>query len=219
MAEALYTAAILAFGMRLEPKVNPEESDAENCYRLRSAGMEGRRIAELVFGNDAKSMRIKARKLFKEEAIRRGEDPDVLLGRGNSVSNYREDYANGFTLEIRRRLQRMRASRGQDSGRLVLAGRAEQVLEAWYERYPHLRPRPASETRWVDPREQCPKCARAKSGYCRDHQYLKPSAGRQGRAMNQAAYSRGRDAAQSVDLGPGGRGRVDNTGGPSGELG
>lgn len=218
MAEALYTTAILAFSTRLEPKVDPNLSDAENCYNLRRAGMEGQRIAMLVFGRDEKSMRIKARRLFKEEAERRGdEEAQDLLGRGNSVKNYREDYANGFALEIGRRLARMRADRGQDSGALVLADRGDRVKQEFYDKYPQLNP-DRQRVSYSDPREGCPRCEAAKSGYCREHAYLRPSAGRAGRATNMRAYEAGQSSAQSVDLGRPGTGRVQNTGGPKGEI-
>lgn len=218
MAEALYTAAILAFSTRLEPNVDPSLSDAENCYNLRKAGLEGLRIAILVFGRDDKSMRIKARKLFKEEAIRRGEDPDELLGRGNSVKNYREDYANGFALEIGRRLARMRSDRGMDGGAgLVLADRGDKVKAEFYDKYPSLDPNRQRAYTYDNPRNECPRCQAAKSGYCREHAYLRPSAGRAGRATNMRAYNAGQSAAQSVDLGPGGGTRVSSNG-PKGEL-
>lgn len=213
MAEALYTAFMLAFGMKMEPAVQPELSDQENAYLLRSAGIEGWRIAAMLWpdvpngpdGKPPKPLRVKARGLFKKEAIARGEDPQVLLGKGNSVANYREDYATGFANEVWHRLSRMRQGRAEISGELVLAGQKEKVDEALYERYPQLRParQPAGPP---PPPENanCPKCKAAKSGYCREHAWMKPRTGssRQ-RSFNAAAYDRGQHAAQSVDLGPG----------------
>lgn len=208
-AEVLYTSMHLGFAGKMEPKVNPALSDQENAYILRSAGLEGRRIAKLLWGDDSKPNRAKARKLFARHAEQLGEDPSVLLGRGNSVAVYRESYAEGFETEMWSRLNRMRISRG-DSGELVLKSRKDAVLEAFYERYPRLRPRPtAPASRSIGGRDTCEKCRKAKSGYCRDHQYLRPRAvSYRPRSYSSAGYSRGKTAARSVDLGSTGRGRV-----------
>lgn len=228
MAEAVYTSCMLAFGMKMEPVVQPDLSEQENAYLLRSAGVEGWRIAALLWpdvepgpdGKPPKGLRVKARGLFKKEAIARGEDPNVLLGKGNSVANYREDFATGFTNEIWHRLAGMRVSRAEVSAGLVLAGQKEAVDEMLYERYPHLNPANHAKVKWVDPTANCPKCKAAKSGYCREHGYLKPRMGtsRQ-RAFNAAAYDRGGTAAQAVDLGPSSRDRKVSGNGPKGEIG
>ena len=75
----------------------------------------------------------------------------------------------------------------------------------FFAEYPHLRPSESGRAEYVAPNKDCTKCKSAKSGYCREHQYLKPSTGR-GRPMayNYEAASMGRDAARTVDLGPGG---------------
>lgn len=220
IGEALYTSCAVAFQQKLEPTVDPSLSDQVNCYNLRSAGMEGWRIAQAVWGSDDRALRVKARKLFQKEAEARDEDPAVLRGQGNSVKTFREDYANGFSWEISGRLTAMRQSRGEDERGLVLFSRAENVNEFFYERYPHYRPASGTNKPYRDPREGCAKCAKAKSGYCRDHQWLKPSMARgKTRSTNMAAYRRGSDAAQGVDLGRGGTEKVGGGSGPAGELG
>lgn len=193
----------------------------------------------------------KARRLFKKEALARGEDPSELLGQGNSMEVYRISYANGFVQELYRRLYEMRMSRAEGETGIVLAGRQEAIDEAFYVRYPDRRPPkavmpgPKSEedeedtfmcecgakveldaeecpscgaklswssisrghTRnaYSDPRDDCAKCQKAKSGYCRDHSYLRPSTARyRETAWNPAGERAGRSAARDVDLGPGG---------------
>lgn len=206
-AELLITSMHLGFAAKMEPKYNPEISDAENAYIMRSAGMEGWRIAQLLWGDDSKPNRVKARKLFARWAQEHGEDPSVLLGRGNSVKTFRESYANGFENEMWHRLNRMRQSHGDKD--LVLKDRKQAVLEALYERYPARRPRPAQPHTAIGGRDTCEKCKKAQSGYCREHAYLKPRAGRYvERAFSGAGYSRGQTAARSVDLGRTGTGRV-----------
>lgn len=198
-AEMIYVSIQQAFGTKMEPRFNPELSEAENAYIMRSAGMEGRRIAAAIWGDDSKPNRVKARKLFAQHASSIGEDPSELLGRGNSVKTFRESYADGFISTLSSRLWRMRQSHGDKE--LVLGNRAEAVKEALYEKYPSRRPSTAVAKRH-DPRAECSKCQQAKSGYCRDHQYLKPRAGRYvERAYSAAGASRGRAAARGVSLG------------------
>ena len=201
MAEVLYTSCMLAFQQRLEPKYDASKTDQENAYAMRSAGMEGWRIAQAIYGSTERSLRPKVRAMFKAEALARGEDPSILLGKGNSVKTFRESYAKGFEQEIWSRLYAMRSARGADSAGLVLASREEDVNEAFYEKFPHYRPAPAGTKAIGNEQSDCPKCAAAKSGYCRDHSYLKPRAYNAPK-LNGAAYKRGKDAAASADLGP-----------------
>lgn len=211
-ADLLFQAASLEFGKRLEPKVDPTLSDEENAYRLRSAGMEGRRIALALWGRDDKPARSKARKMFAKVAAARGEDASVLMGQGNSVKVFRESYAEAFCSTLWERLYRLRTKAAQDERAVVLAGRSDAVEEALYERYPHMRPTPRKAVEggeYTDPTKDCAKCAKAKSGYCREHAYLKPStAAYKDEPFNAAGYQRGRDAARSVNLGSAGTDRV-----------
>lgn len=202
--QILWQSVRLSFGKNLEPKVDRTLSDMENCYNLRNAGMEGVRIAYLVFGDVAKSNRIKARNMARKWAEKIGEDSTSFSGRGNNMKLYRDSYASGFVATIRERLYSMtRARTISDQGTLVLASRSEAVTEALYERYPHRRPRPAVATSadsTYTQQENCPKCQKAKSGFCRDHGWMKPRAGKV-RYANSGAMARGRSAAQEVNLG------------------
>jgi hypothetical protein len=202
--DALWQSIRLAFANRMEPKYNPEESDQVNAYRLRKAGLEGRRIAMMIYGSDDRSLRPKVRAMFKAESLKRGEDPTPLLGKGVNVKGYRASYAAAFEDEIWRRLYYMKHSRGEQEQGLILASRAEDINEAFWEKYPHLRPAPAGTPRIGNEQDGCPKCAKAKSGYCREHSYLKPRAPRYIKG-NSAGLAAGREAARSVDLGTRGR--------------
>lgn len=213
--ELLFTSARLEFSRRLEPKVDPALSDRENAYNLRHAGLEGRRIAEMLWGENTKAGRSKARRYFEEEAKSRGEDPRPLMGQSNSVKVYRETYADAFVSELWSRLWRMRQERATEANALVLKGAKNAVEEAFYEKYPQFRP--AAELPVSTMQKDCEKCKKAASGYCRDHQYLKPRKEKE-RRINYAAYERGRDAARAVDLGPGARRKIEGDDGPRGEL-
>jgi hypothetical protein len=203
--EVLFTEAAMAFGKRLEPKYDPALSEQVNAYLMRSAGMEGRRIAMAMYGRDDKHLRPKVRKMFEAEAIARGEDPKPLLGRGVNVVQFRKSYADGFNYELWSRLGTAKLAAAQQETGLVLASRKDQIDEAFYERYPHYRPspQPKGEVDGVGfvSHENCPKCKAAKSGYCRDHSWLKPSARQYVDRTNHVALRRGRAAAREVNLG------------------
>lgn len=201
--QSLFASAKLAFGKLLEPRYDPELSDQVNAYLMRSAGMEGHRIAMAIYGKDDKSLRPKVRKMFAAEATLRGEDPAALLGRGSNMKLFRESYASGFVSEFSLRLSRMRQARAQHEQGLVLAGRKAAIDEAYYERHPDRRPTPRPAIGQADT-TKCAKCAKAQSGYCRDHAWMRPRKGRV-RYANSEALSRGRSAARSVDLGITGR--------------
>jgi hypothetical protein len=213
-AELLWTSARAEFSRRLEPKIDLCKSDREKAYVLRHAGLEGRRIAEILWGENTKANRSKARRYFEEEARKRGEDPRPLMGT-NSVKVYRETYAEAFTSELYWRLTRMRRERAMEANAIVLAGAQNAVDEMFYERFPTLRPKTAIP--WTDPTQNCERCKKAKSGYCREHSYMKPRKEKE-KQVNWTAYDRGRDAARAVDLGPGGRRKVEGGDTPRGML-
>lgn len=220
IAEVLYTSCMLAFQGKLEPKVDRSLSDQVNAYIMRSAGMEGWRIAEAIYGRTDKALRPKVRAMFKAEAMARGEDPSVLLGKGNSVKTFRESYALGFVDEVRKRLVQMRAAQADaDSGALVLADRATAVREAYYGRFPQYRPTTGATSYSKPANDGCAKCAKAKSGYCRDHSWMKPSTARyKGPNLNGAALARGRAAARDANIGSTAPGHRVQDAGPKGEL-
>ena len=207
-AQILWQSVRLSFGKNLEPVVDPNLSDAENCYNLRNAGMEGKKIAAAVFGDISKSMRIKARNMARKHAEEIGEDHSSFSGRGNSMEVYRESYAQAFLSTITGRLQAMAHARViEAAGTMVLASRSNAVNEALYERYPYRKPRQevatASESTFSS-QGQCGKCRQAKSGYCREHGWMRPRTART-RKANQGAYDRGASAARNVNLGITGR--------------
>lgn len=204
----LYTAMQLSFQRKVEPRFDPELTKQVNAYVMRNAGMEGRRIAEAIYGRDDKNLRPKVRNMYKKEALARGEDPTDLLGRGNNMKTYRESYAAGFLDEVWRRLSTMRAARGEHELGLVLVGRKEAIDESFYQKYPSARPSTAVAKPYEAPNANCPKCAKAKSGYCREHGWLKPRYSRSAGAFSASGYSKGQDAARTVDMG-GGRKKLD----------
>lgn len=202
--EVLMTSALLAFSRRLEPKVDPNASDAENAWNLRSAGWERKRIARELFGsweteNEMKAKNRKVTGLIKAYGALIGEDPSPLLGRGNMMTTFRDSYAEGFVSTLSHRLWRMRNRATEETGGgIIPVSRKEAIDAAFYERRPDLKPKEPTERQ----NAACAKCAAAKSGYCRDHQWMKPSQARYtGPRRNMRAYDRGVTAAHSVDLG------------------
>ena len=201
-AELIYTNARLVFMEKLEPKVLPHLSEQVNVYRLRAAGIERVRISDLLWGNREKANLSKVGRLYKAECKARGEEA-LLAGRGVTGKVYREQYATEFVWTLDRRLRRAQDSAGQYGGGLVLHGRADRVDEAFYERYPHLRPKPAIAQATE---QQCERCAAAKkrkkdqSATCKDHAPWKPTKADYARAArhHSPAAVRGRAAGSAA---------------------
>jgi hypothetical protein len=141
-AEALFTSARIIFAEHLEPAVRPDLPEIENVYRLRRAGIDRQRIAELVFGQRGHQEGLKVGRLYKEACAQRGEEP-VVSGRNMNAKTYREVYAREFVERLNRRLREARDAANSTGGALVLHGRKERVDEAFYTQFPELRPVPA----------------------------------------------------------------------------
>jgi hypothetical protein len=151
-ATMLFNNARLLFADRMEPKPDPSLSDADNVYRMRSAGMERIRIADMMGWGRTNSATAKVTRLYKAACKARGEDA-TLTGRGNSVTNFRDVYVDQFTTTFWTRLWEARQATDAEirEGGLVLHDRQGRVQEAVYVAYPRLRPAP------VDPNAPKPK--------------------------------------------------------------
>lgn len=212
-AQMLWLASQLAFGKTLEPKFDHDETHQQNALRLRRGGMERHRIAQVLFGdqkepdnvNEFKARNRAVTRMIKAEAARLGQPElaEQVLGRGNNIGTFRDSYASGFYSTLVRRLRLAATARGQFSdGTLVLANAKERINEAFYERFPHLRPQPVGTPVLGETQEECPRCKKAKSGYCREHSWKRPSrAQSRPGAFNADAFSVGSAAARTVDLG------------------
>lgn len=201
-ADMLFTSARMVFTERLEPKIDHSLSDQVNVYRLRSAGIERVRIAEMMWGNTDKLFLARVGRLYKAECQERGEEA-MLSGRGVTGKAYREQYADQFVTTLTNRLWQARQAAGAGGG-LVLHGRKERVEEAFYTFYPDQRPKPALPTA---EKPRCEKCEKSQRGACREH-YIPMGRTSSGPDYNSVAAERGRmagrAAARSVPLNRGG---------------
>lgn len=208
--EFLWTAAYLMFATRIDPTWDLAKSDADNIFLMRQAGIERRRIADMAWGNgEDAAARSKVQRIYKQEAARRGEDV-VAAGLGFNTSNYRAAYADAFVATLRRRLREARDAADTVTGGMVLHGRAGRVDEAFYTQFPHERPSTEAATPWVDPRTGCAKCAKAKSGACNDHSYMRSRSwtaederrhqSRTNSTSARAGAASGRTAAEGVTI-------------------
>lgn len=209
--EFLWTAAYLMFSTRIDPTWDKTKSDDENIFFLRQAGIERRRIADMAWGNgEDAAARSKVQRIYKREAARRGEDI-VAAGLGFTTATYRQAYADAFLTTLRHRLREARDAADSTGGGLVLHGRTERVAEAFYTKFPNLRPdtRPVVSEPWVDPTTTCPKCAKAKTT-CNDHSYMRERAwtaaderryhARTHSTSARAGRSSGQSAAEGVTI-------------------
>jgi hypothetical protein len=223
----LMTGIITEFGRHIDPIYSPELTEAENAYIMRCAGWEGHRIAHAIWGDNKKGNRVKARRLFKEEAERRGEDPTDLLGQGTNIKAFRTEFAYSFYYTLTGRIRALATERGDTQGMLVLRSAKARVEEMFWDRFPHLRPQPAAPVKPASTevgtdgayisQDECAKCKKAKSGYCREHAWLRPSTRTyyvSSRTVNveQRGRERGAAAARKVDLGGSATGRVSSNG-------
>lgn len=165
-ADFLWTSALLMFATRIDPRWDSNLDEAENIWRLRNSGIERRKIADQAWGNghDA-AARSKVQRIYVKECERRGE-PVRAAGLGYQTDTYRGAYAEGFRDTLAYRLREARDAADSVGGGLVLHGRLERVDEAFYGYFPSLRPKPPTDQPAGEP---CPRCARSKSGHCRQH--------------------------------------------------
>lgn len=214
--EFLWTAAHLMFSTRIDPTWQDDRTEAENIFYLRNAGMERRAVADKAWGTGSglvAANRSKVQRIYLREATRRGETA-LATGLGFNSEQYRQAYARQFVGTLNERLWKARQAANAAGGVVTLAGRIERVQEALWEAFPNLRPKPRTEgemfTAYVDPTTTCERCQRAKSGYCRSHQYLKPREWtqadqerwdrRNNSASARAGAANGQAAAQGVTL-------------------
>jgi hypothetical protein len=166
--EFLWTAAYLMFATRIDPTWDTNRSEDDNIFFLRDSGIERRKIADMAWGNgDDAAARSKVQRIYVREAARRNE-PVRAAGLGFDASTYRGAYADGFQMKLASRLRAARDAADSVGGGVVLHGRSDRVDEAFYTLFPNLRPDTLPVVFGPDP-EPCPKCAKAKSGACRDH--------------------------------------------------
>lgn len=202
--EILLTSAVTYFASRMEPAVNHALSDAANVYNLRSAGIERIKIAEMMGWGTKGSATAKVTRLYKAECEARGEDAK-LTGRGNSVATYREAFAHAFPNTLWDRLWYARQASDGGSGAVVLANRESQVKEAFYEKYPHLRPSDNYEVAPLTDKERKAAdkaIAKAMREAAKRAERLATGAGRLGTAA-------GESAAREVDILSSGKKRVE----------
>ncbi len=226
--EFLWTGAYLMFSTKIDPTWDKNRSEDENIFLLRSSGLPRGRVADMAWGNgNEASARSKVQRIYVREATRRGE-PVRAAGLGFDSSAYRSAYADTFITTLARRLRIARDASDSVRGGLVLHGRAERVNEAFYDMFPRERPvalrDDESVSAWIDPRTGCPKCAKAKSGACNEHSYLRERAWtaadqarverRENSSSRRAGQHAGAAAAEGVEVqrGTARAGRLDRSG-------
>lgn len=197
-AEFLWTAALLMFSTRINPRWDGALSVDENVWRMRNAGIKRRAIADAAgWDGSQASARSRVQRTYLRECARRNE-PVRAAGLGHQADTFQEAYASEFQYTLSHRLREARDAADSIAGGIVLHGRSERVDEAFYTRFPQYRPRPAADT---PPPAPCPRCAKAKRGACREHSYLLVTAAdrrRWDRSENSPSARAGRDAGRAA---------------------
>lgn len=218
--EFLWTAALLMFSTRINPRWDDTLPVDENVWRMRHAGIKRKAVADAAGwdGNKA-SDRSKVQRIYVRECDRRGE-PVRAAGLGYQSDTYREAYADTFYTTLNNRLREARDAADTVRGGLVLHGRKERIDEAFYGYFPEMRPTDPTPAP-AGPSGPCPKCARAKSGHCRGHKPWLPTKSdmrrwdrQENSASARAGKASGRVAAEGVVIARGGTrpGRIDDGG-------
>lgn len=140
--EFLFSAARLVFAVKLEPSHDPSLSEAENIYRMRQAGMGRKEIATALWGSFNHSRCAKVGAVYKQECLRRGEQPALDRTNRTNAKTYRAVYAREFVSELRYRLSRARDAADSYGGGLELHGRKDRIDDAFYKHFPDYRPKP-----------------------------------------------------------------------------
>jgi hypothetical protein len=173
--EFLWTSAFLMFTTKVDPVWDNDLPVESNIYRLRAAGFKRKEIADRAWGygaGDEAKNRSKVQRIYVREAAKNGEDA-VASGLDFNSANYRRAYAEAFINTLTSRLRQARDAADSVGGVLDLHGRMDRVDDAFYDLFPNLRPS-TTVSIYVDPRADCDRCKRAKSGYCQVHAYLRP---------------------------------------------
>lgn len=142
--DLLWSSIRFSFIGRLSPEYNPEESEAENIYRLRSSGIARKDVAQKIWGQWTHANSAKVGTVYKAECLRRGETP-ALQGKGIHLKDFRGVYAREFTYRVMDRLDAARDGVLGTSGETVLSGRFERIQELFWTAYPDRRPKPPTE--------------------------------------------------------------------------
>jgi hypothetical protein len=203
-AEGLYQSAWLMMSSRLEPTVDPRESDLENVYRLRSSGMARNRVAQLLWdspmGKDGHADHAKVGKMYAMACAERGEDPAVA-GKGINKEVFRARYAEAFVTRYVNRLRASRDAVDSIAGLPALHGRKERVDEAFWAEFPDEHPDRVKERREAYKKAAAEEDATA---VAKPSRWTKADQARYDRNHNSAAayagQSAGRAAADEVEL-------------------
>ena len=173
-AELLWSSIRLTFIAKMEPEYDPNLSEEENIYRLRSSGIARKDVAQMIWGKWTHSNSAKVGKVYKAECAKRGETP-ALDGKGIHLKDFREAYVRDFTWRVVDRLNQAADGALGQGGAMVFADRKERVKEAFYKHFPNLRPKPVEETMTVcvDPPSEEAKKARKRLDYTKTKAYQK----------------------------------------------
>jgi hypothetical protein len=210
-AELIWMNIRMTFIARVDVRVDRSLSDEENIYRMRSAGVVRKDVAEALWGKWTHSNSARVAKIYEAECERRGEVPAVS-GKGVSKKLFREIFAERFMWRIYDRLKRMSDGVMGTAGTLDIAGRQEKVEAAFYEKFPEQKPKPINTEPLTDEaskaRAQIAKPRKVTQAMRREWDRREnSSAALAGRSAGEAAadsvvFTRSADRTERVSSGP-----------------
>lgn len=231
----LYLTIQMDLVAKMEPRIDPALTEVQNYTILREAGVEIRTIFAMLgyeyqttrVWSEAKQCEVPGltsetrarlrvlRNGYRDQCKAEGRKP-LTFATGDT---YRDSFMDGYAYRLRTRLAEMgRARQEASTGHgLAVIGREDAVKETLWDTWPEMRPHPADcqcddchFRNCTDGKCKRPRCVRWNrdlNKLVRYRQYKEPK-------VDARATERGRTAADSVNLGRGGK----VEGGPRGEL-
>lgn len=194
LVKMIYLSVRLHLSSRVEAQPDQSLTFDQNVRMLKEAGWKWERIGRALdcWPDGGKLIRA-----YKRQCKADGVAEHIK----SSPEVYLRSFTEGYLNTIWTRLREMRRANSDiaesGTGAVVLRDRKADVDEAFYEMFPHFRPQPVSPAAKED-EARCERCAKAKSGYCREH---RPRSYRSyERAYDASAKERGARVAATADL-------------------
>jgi hypothetical protein len=205
--EVMYTTLRLHMIGALSAKPDLTQSLEDNAYRLHNAGLNWRDIGQAYGWEDIGGRRVKnkdtgevstlsktdgrIKTAYYKACAARGEQPVKIPASGSSTFRY--SAAQGYVSRIAQRLRALRENQATGGAAVVLRSQAGDLSDFFKQDNPDL----------FAERKECEKCAKSKSGHCRDH----PRGSYRPRAFSSDGYQAGVAQANTASLNPEAGGR------------
>ncbi|QSL67807.1 hypothetical protein [Nocardia phage P3.1] len=153
LADLMWTSVNLDFATKIMPAWNHDRDLAHNIFIQKNAAKSWMEIIKMappeagLHKNSGNMMR----KVYADECKRRGVEP---MEHSRNPAKFRESFAEAYASTIRSRLYRMKREEqgmkdSDQEGALALIRDEDKVKQAFYEKFPYMRPAtPEQREQW-----------------------------------------------------------------------